>query len=196
MSDFLHHEAWFLPGDEGWEEGAEMERFDALCRQCCVVAQRLLWREEPEMILAEARYQLLLLLLEFDGARGVPLEAFLVKMLPQRTLNWAQKERQRWKREKQVEWGEDGTVTERSHARLHDGCHATSATETNSDAAAWWQEACALLTVRQRRVMEATLQGHTEREIAAQLGVSCAAVHGIKMLAQKKLRDEWEKADK
>ena len=173
-----------------------MERFDALCRRCCVVARRLLWREEPEVILAEARYQLLLLLLEFDGVRGVPLEAFLVKMLPQRMLNWAQKERQQWKREKQVEWDEDGTDMELDRATHRASYYTAPATETDSDADTWWQEARALLTARQQQVMDAALQGRTEREIAAQLGVSCAAVHRAKMLSQKKLRDEWGKAEK
>lgn len=193
MNDSPDQKTWFPTEDAG---EAEMERFEALCRRCSFRVRRLLWREEPEVILVEAHYQLLLLLLEFDAGRGVPLDAFLAQMLPQRMLNWAQKKRQLWSREKQVEWDEDNTETDDSCVLRCEDRHAASMVEADCDAAAWWQDACTLLTARQRQVMEAVLQGHTEREIAAQLDVSCAAVHRVKTQAQKKLEREWKKTEK
>ena len=143
--------------------------------------------------MAEARYQLLLLLLEFDPRQGVPVEAYLKAMLPQRMLNWAQQERRYFGRESQGEAESDLETTDGGRGRW---CQTASEAELDSDAFAWWRDARLLLTARQQQVMNGVLRGATEREIATQLGVSCAAVHGIKTQAQKKLRVEWEKVEK
>ncbi|WP_051618280.1 sigma-70 family RNA polymerase sigma factor [Desulfofundulus thermocisternus] len=54
------------------------------------------------------------------------------------------------------------------------------------------QEALSLLTPQQQKVIKATiLEGHTEQEVAAELGMSQPAVHQMKERALKKLRKHF-----
>ncbi len=47
------------------------------------------------------------------------------------------------------------------------------------------------LPLRQRNIMELTLRGLTEREIARRLTLSDTRVHQLKCKAQKQLQKKW-----
>ena len=193
MRDLRNSETRFLREQERW--GGELEHYDELCCRCCRQVRRELWREDSEVILAEAHYQLLLLLREFDPAQGVPLAAYLARMLPQRMINWVQKERLHQNREKQNDWQDYDDEAVGGDIAQREECCATSEAEKQCDSIHWWRDARLLLTSRQQQVMNCVLRSYTERQIAELLGISGPAVHHIKSQAQKKLRAEWKKID-
>lgn len=144
-----------------------------------------------ETVDEEVCYHFLELLLAFDASRGVPFAAYIHEMLPRRVQNWVQKERCHEHREtyshrRNEEQAEDAPDNHAPHVA------ALSCTNVGDPSLwLWWRQELEELSSLQRRVMEWTLQGETEREIAARLHINPAAVHRAKCRAQKKLQKNW-----
>jgi RNA polymerase sigma factor (sigma-70 family) len=160
--------------------------------------QRLLTEQIPhedeEILHSEVRFAFVMLVLEFDVARGVPFEGYVDRMIAHRL---ADQRRREW-RAVTLTFSEVAVALGIEGDDVLDCMHASSivfgAVDSLPDAcwcALWWQETICHLTPRQRVVMELIRQGQSEQEIALSLGLRQQTVHQSKHEARKKLQKFW-----
>lgn len=167
-------------------------RFRPLFVKCARRSGALLPCEERGILLAQVHYEFLLLVHEFEPERGAPFAGYIGEMLPRRVLNWAHKEQCHLRRE--VIYGQsesEETAPEGISCAAWPGCNARPEEHEETELRIWWEQVLAELSPRQRHIMELTLQGLTEREIARRLTLSDTRAHQLKYKAQKQLQKKW-----
>jgi RNA polymerase sigma factor (sigma-70 family) len=167
-------------------------RFRPLCARCIWRAGQTLPHEAHNILLAEVRYEFIVLIHEFDAERGVPFAGYITAMLPRRVFDWAQKEnRCRHEAAGSAAAYDPGDEFDGMSGEPCESCVAAGDLASDVETGLWWWQAMEELTGPQRQVMELVRQGVTEREIAQQMHVTQTAAHQLKCRAQKKLQKKW-----
>jgi len=166
---------------------ALLNAYRPLSQRCLRDAVLRLPQEDATVLECEVCYQFLVLIQEFDPTRCASFAGYIKAMLPQRMLNWEQKQLHGSCRK--IAFSQKGDFDSNQNCDVFNSDDGVQ--ESDMELWLWWQDSLAGLPPTQRQIMVWTLNGLSEREMAVRLRLCPARINQLKHKAQKTLQKLW-----